>query len=74
MTIQEAMRKHITNKKMRIRIGTAIERRSIDIMSVEKFNSNYNHASILQFPNIGTKAADILSEVIKKELSCADDR
>jgi hypothetical protein len=68
MTIQEAMKKHITNKKMRIRIGTSMERRSIDIISVERFAEKYDYKSILQFPGVGKGAADVLMEVIQKEL------
>ena len=68
MTIQEAMRKHIKNKGVRIRIGTAIERRNIDLISVKEFNDKYDYNSIMQFPNIGKIAADILTEAIKKEL------
>ena len=68
MSIQEAMRKHITNKKMRVRIGTAIERRGIDIISVKDFADKYDYKSIMQFPYVGKGAADVLMEVIKKEL------
>lgn len=68
MTIQAAIRKHIPNKNMRIRIGMAIERRSIDLISVKEFNDTYDHESIMQFHNIGKGAADLLTEVIQKEL------
>jgi len=46
----------------------AIERRGIDLISVEQFNKKYNYESIMQFPNIGVQTADLLTEVIKKEL------
>jgi hypothetical protein len=68
MTIQQAIRKHIKNKNLRVRIGMAIERRGIDLISVEQFNKKYNYDSIMQFPNIGVQTADLLTEVIKKEL------
>jgi len=68
MTIQEAIRKHIPNKNLRIRLGEAIYRKGIDLISVENFNSKYDYDSIMQFPNVGKLAADTLTEVIKKEL------
>jgi hypothetical protein len=53
---------------MRVRIGMAIDRRGIDLISVKEFNDTYNYESIMQFHNIGKGAADLLTEIIQKEL------
>ena len=67
-TIQDVIRRHVSDEQVKTRIHYSFQRRSLGIMSLSSFVDKYDRDALLEFHNIGVQTADIILEAISKEM------